>query len=156
MRLTLLMGVLCAVPAFAGTSIDCSLDRGPGDVVEKDKDIVIETGVQNVVAAGGNITLKKGAHVKTVLATHGSVTVEAGAVVDEAIIAVGGKLVVDPKATVKGGRIVINDGIKVMGESGDNLSFDFTIDGKTLSQRIVEDIVSNVHGCKVVDVPKKG
>lgn len=156
MRTSLLITLLC-LPAFAGsrTQVECSLDRDPDDVVEKGRNVTIEPGqtVKDVVVIDGNVRIKKGASVKTVLVSNGTITLEAGATVRESVVDIGGTPKIDPKAVVKGSRIVIDDGIHIQGDAGSQLDVNLQIGGESLEKNIIAEVLKELRGCKVVDKP---
>jgi NDP-sugar pyrophosphorylase family protein len=126
----------------------CTVEAGPNDVVRKKGDVVVEAGqaLENVIALDGSVTLHKGAHVKTVIALRGDATIEEGATVDESVITVAGRAHV--KGTVSGSRIEVRRGsIRLVGEKGDSLSGDLTIDDTTLSKLLVDKVLEKVDAC---------
>jgi hypothetical protein len=152
---SLLLLALLSVPAFAGprTNVECTLDRDPDDIVAKGKDITIEAGqrVKDVIVIDGNVRVKKGASVKTILVTNGTITLEAGARVREHVINIGGTPSIDPKARVKGSRIVVNEGIHLQGDEGGTFDLNLRVDGRPIGEKILAEVLGELRGCKIVD-----
>lgn len=130
----------------------CHVTSGPGDVVQKRGDVVIEAGrsVENVIALNGRVTLKKGAKAHSVLAVNGEAIIEKGAEVAESVITIGGPISVDPEATVHGSQIALTDGLSVKGSDGLAIQGNFSINGESLSQLILKQALKKVEGCVVV------
>ena len=154
MRATILLTLLTTA-AFAGTkpNVECTLDRDPDDVVAKGRDVTIERGqiVKDVVVVDGNVLIKKGASVKTILVTNGNITLESGATVRESIINIGGTPKIALGATVKGSRIVVNDGVHLQGDEGGTFDVNLKVDGQPIGEKILAEVLKELRGCKVVD-----
>lgn len=151
MRLTLFAAML-TLSSAAFAEDGCTITAGPHDVVSKRGDVVIEAGqvVEDAIAVDGKVTIKKGATVKSAVSMNGAVVVEDGATVTDAVVAIGGVAVVGKKASVQNViELSAEHGLRLRGSEGDGFSFNFTIDGKSLGQRIVEEATSKVKGCKV-------
>ncbi|MBN2673154.1 MAG: hypothetical protein JXX29_15845, partial [Deltaproteobacteria bacterium] len=87
---------------------------GPDEAVHKavsiGDNVTIEGSVQEeAVAVGGQMVVKKGAHIGTdAVAIGGDVRIESGAFVEGEAVAVGGKVIVEEGATVQGDRVSVN------------------------------------------------
>src|SRR5438445_674046 len=123
------MLVLAAAPALAAD--ECRIDSGPGDVVKKTADIVIEAGqvAEDVITLDGNVTIKSGANVKSAVSFHGNVIVEDGAKGQKSALAVGGTVKVARGASVNSPSEVRDDGEKV-----ERKLLTFVEDGKDLTE----------------------
>jgi hypothetical protein len=146
-----------AQPAFAAepkakNNIECTIEQGSQDLVTIGRDAIIEPGgvAQKVVVIDGNLLVKKGARAKSVLVSNGNVTVEAGATVDGSVITIGGKSTVARKSDVKESVVTLGDGLEIVGDKGDALSLNITIEGKSLGEKIVDEVLKDLRGCKVV------
>ncbi|MFT3708737.1 MAG: hypothetical protein QM817_13890 [Archangium sp.] len=146
-----------AQPGFAAdprpkSNIECTIEQGSQDLVTIGRDAIIEPGgvAQKVVVIDGNLLVKKGARAKSVLVSNGSVTIEAGAQIDGSVITIGGKSTVARKTDVKESVITLDDGLKIIGDNGDGLSLNITIDGKSLGEKLVDEVLKELRGCKIV------
>lgn len=148
-----------AQPAFSAeptpsskARVECTIEQGSNDFVSIGKSAVIEAGapLQKIVVIDGSVTVKKGARVKSILVSNGSATIEEGAQVDGSVITIGGKSSIARKTDVKESVITLDDGLKVVGDKGDGLSLNLTIDGKSLGEKIVDEVVKELRGCRIV------
>lgn len=148
MRLALLL-VLVSLPALAAD--DCKIEAGPNDVVKKSGDLTIEPGqvVEDAIALDGTITIKPGAKVKSAISFHGSVIIEAGAAVTKTALAIGGTVKASKIAAVNNVVEISDKGLRVRGDSGDDLDLNLVINGKSLGQRIADEALVKLKNCKV-------
>lgn len=152
MRTALLaVTLLASTAAFAEDT--CTIEAGPRDVVQKSGDVTIAAGrnVETVYALDGSVRLEPGAKVKAVLAFHGDVTVEPGAEVTDNVIALDGVVKVAKGATVKSSIELSKRGLRVEGDEHDDVAVNVSVGGKSLAQRIAEEAVKKVKGCRVVE-----
>lgn len=142
--------VLASTQAFAEDQ--CTIEAGPRDVVQKSGDVTIAPGqdVESVYALDGSVRVQKGAKVKSIIAFHGDVTVEDGAQVTDDLIAFDGVVKVAKGATVKSTIEVGKRGLRVQGDDHDDVAVNVSIGGKSLAQRIAEEAVKKVKGCRIV------
>lgn len=150
MRLALLLILATSVPALAED--DCKVEAGPNDVVKKSGDLTIEPGqvVEDAIALDGTVTIKPGAKVKSAISFHGSVVVEAGAAVTKTALAIGGTVKAAKTSAVNNIVEISDKGLRVRGDSGDDLDLNLVINGKSLGQRIADEALVKLKNCKVV------
>ncbi len=142
--------LLTALPAAAKE--ECHLTVGPNDVVKRTGDVVVEAGqvVENALALEGSVRVKKGAVVKTAVAVRGDVVVEAGGEVSDTAVSLGGAVTVKKGGTVKGSTLQLQEGgLKVRGDSGKRVVGNLTIDGESLSGKLLAGILGSLEGCRV-------
>jgi hypothetical protein len=77
------------------------------------------------------------------------VTIEPGAHVKDSVVAIGGKLEVAKTARVGGRQISIDKKLKVVSEDGDKVDLSLNINGHSLVQSVLAEVLDKVHGCKV-------
>jgi hypothetical protein len=152
----LAVAVLCGTPALARDGKECHLTVGPGDVVKRTGDVVVEAGqvVANAVALDGTVRVKKGAVVKSALAVKGDVVVEDGAEVTETALSLGGAVKVKKGGVVKGTTLQLKEGgLRLKSDSGSKVSGDLVVDGESLSTKLLAGILGSLEGCAVEAQP---
>lgn len=160
MRPSTVLMFVCAVASSSAFAADppskngdsCHITAGPNDIVKRKGDVVIEAGrtVESVIALKGQVTLKKGAKVKSIISVKGDAIIEAGAEVDESVVSIGGKVKVADGGVVRGSKISLVDGqLSLVGDDGKSLSGDLHIDGTSVTQLLLANVLKKLDGCVV-------
>ena len=136
--------------ADGGTS-SCNIKLEKDDQLVRGKDLEIAAGdvVHDAIVIDGNLTLKKGAHVHNAMVSGGKLKVADGAQIDGDVVVFDGKAYVAKGATVKGSQVIVGKQVKVVGETGEQASFNITIEGKSLSSVIAGAVLKELRDCKV-------
>jgi hypothetical protein len=128
----------------------CTVSVGPADVVKKAGEVVIEAGqvVDNAIALDGAVRVRRGAVVKTAVAVKGDVVVEDGGQVTETALALGGAVKVRPGGRVQGSTVQLKEGgLRLHGKEGHQLSGDLSVDGESLSTKLLVALVGSLRDC---------
>jgi NDP-sugar pyrophosphorylase family protein len=123
----------------------CTVEKGPNDRVSKGAPLVVEEDgrADDVLALGGDVTVKRGAVVRKAVAVGGSVRVETGATVREDAVALGGDVRVAKGARVGkdalalGGRLEVQPGAEV---GGSRVGLDVTLGDLDLEKKLLEEL----------------
>lgn len=151
MRTFLLTAVLISSSAALAKD-ECHITVGKHDVVKRTGDVVIEAGqvIEDAIALSGRVIIKSGAKVKSAISLSGAVVVEDGAVVTDTVLAMGGTVTVGKGAFVKNVLELDKEhGLRLRSDDGDDFTFNISIGGKSLAQRIVEEATVKVKDCVV-------
>jgi len=145
-----------AQDAGAGAPVPdrCIIEAKKYDRVAKGKDVIVEAGdhVEDAIAVEGNVYVRRGARVKQAIALHGSVIVEAGARVTGSVVAIGGRITVSPDAQVEGSQLSLDDGLRIVGETGRELQINASLDGVNLAREILKPMLEEFHDCGVISL----
>ncbi len=138
----------------ASSSDRCIIEAKKNDRVAKGKDVVVNAGeqVEDAVAVEGNVYVRRGARVKQAIALNGSVTIEAGARVTGSVLAIGGKVHVSPDAEVEGSQLSLDDGLRIVGETGREIRVNASLDGKNLAHEILKPMIEKFRHCGVISL----
>lgn len=130
----------------------CTIEAGPRDVVKRTGDVIVTAGqdLEQVIALRGSVTVLKGAKVRTIIAVRGDAIVQG--VVEQAAIAVGGKVKLAPGGVIKGGRVELAESdLSLTGKDGEVLKGDLSLDNQSLSQLLYRGLLEKVDACRVKD-----
>lgn len=142
--------VLTSLPVLAAE--ECKVEAGPNDVVKKTGDVIIEAGqlVEDAIALDGTVIIKSGARVKNAVSFHGSVLVEDGARVTKTALSIGGTVKAAKGSTVNSVVEISEKGLRVRGDDGNDVDLNIVISGKSLGQRIADEALVKMKGCRIV------
>jgi NDP-sugar pyrophosphorylase family protein len=135
----------------------CTVEVGPGERFEQDKDAVIQPGerLRNVTALRGRVIVRGGAEVDEAMAVGGDLVVEPGGKVNRSATSVGGDVRLIGDARV--GESVVSLGGEVIRSKeaqvgGTVVAFSVKVGDRSLAQSIEHQVGAS--RCKVVQVPE--